>query len=215
MRRISCLFLLGIWMMNDAGAQTRASRPRDVVAAAFAAQDSGDVATLIRLVDPEAMAAFKQRQIETDSISSQFPDEPGMRDARPRRTFLQVFFRVKDRTEFHQLPPEEVLRRWFEQERKGRARVFMQWPASRVAQRQILGEVPDTGNRVHVVFRETEPPPPMPGLTLHVDPRIRVITVRRTSAGWRVGLNGGLVFDEGGSWGIGYNDEDETQAPPP
>jgi hypothetical protein len=215
MRWISCLFLLGASMMNDVAAQTRISRPRDVVAAAFAAQDAGDVRALIRLVDPEAMAAFKERQLDADSMFSQFPDERGMREERPRRTMLQVVFRVKDRAEFQQLPPEEVLRRWFEQLRKGRAQVVMQWPAAKLTRREILGEVADTGHRVHVVFRENEPPPPMPGFSLGVDPRIRVITVRRTAAGWRVGLNGGLVFEEGGSWAIGYNDEDDAGVPPP
>jgi hypothetical protein len=215
MRWIGWLILLGTSMINDLAPQTRAARPRNVVAAVFAAQDSGDVATLVRLVDPEAMVEFKQRQLETDSISSLFPNEPGTKGARPRRTFLQVFFRVKDQAEFQQLPPEEVLRRWFEQQRKGRARVSMQWPAARLAKREILGEVPDTGHRVHVVFRETEAPPPMPGFNVRQDPHIRVITVRRTAGGWRVGLNGGLVFDEGGGWGIGYNDEDEAGAPPP
>jgi hypothetical protein len=215
MRWISCLLLLATWMLNDLAAQNRSSRPRDVVAALFAAQDSGDVSTMVRLVDPEAMAAFKQRQLETDSLFSQFPDERGTRGAQPRHTFLQMFFRVRDRAEFQQLPPEEVLRRWFEQERKGRARAFMESPGAKLAQREILGEVPDTGRRVHVVFRETEPPAPMSGFSQTADPHFRVITVRRTAAGWRVGLNGGLVMEESGGWAVGYSDEDEAGAPPP
>jgi hypothetical protein len=46
------------------------------------------------------------------------------------------------------------------------------------------------------------------------EPRIRVITTRRTPEGWRVGLNGGLVLGESGDWGIGYDDEEADTVPP-
>jgi hypothetical protein len=207
---IAVLVLVGVVV---GAAQARLSRPRDLVAAVFAAQDSGNVAALIRLVDPDAMEAFKQQQLDLDSTFGQFPVERGTGEA--RRTMLQVVFRVRDRAEFRLLTPETVLARWFEQEMNGRARVFMQWPGSKLARREILGEVPDTGQNVHVVFREAQPAPAIVGVNLPEDVRIRVITVRRTPAGWRVRLNGGLVFEEGGSWAIGYSDEDDAGVPPP
>ena len=154
------------------------------------------------------MMAFKERQLQQDSIfadlMSQHPD-PHAR----RRTLLQVVFRVKDRAEFARLSLPEVLSRWFEQTMKGRSRIKMMWPDGPPTTRDILGEVQESPEVVHVVFRETDHPPAIAVSGFVQEPRIRVITARRTPEGWRVGLNGGLVLGEGGDWGIGYDSEEE------
>lgn len=213
MRYVIMILGTAILMTSTSEAQQQNLGPRAAVAAAFAAQDSGDVRTLISLLDPEGMSAFKDTQLQQDSIFGELmarhPDPRA-----PRRSMLQAVFRVQDRAEFVRLSPSEVLGRWFEQTLKGRSKIKMMWPDAQHTVREILGEVRETSDLVHVVFRETERPPamPVPGLTR--EPRIRVITARRTAEGWRVGLNGGLVFGESGDWGIGYGDEDEDTMPP-
>ena len=62
--------------------------------------------------------------------------------------------------------------------------------------RDIVGE--DFG-LAHVVFREHGPNDEAG------ENRVRVISARRTTSGWRVTLGGGLVADEGGGVAIGYN----------
>jgi hypothetical protein len=195
-------------LASPSAAQQPDADPRAVVTAAFSAQDSGDIRTLVSLLDPDGMMAFKERQLQQDSIfadlMSRHPDSRA-----PRRTLLQVVFRVKDRAEFARLSLPEVLSRWFEQTMKGRSRIKMMWPDGQPTRRDILGEVPESPEVVHVVFRETDRPPAIAVSGFVQEPRIRVITTRRTPEGWRVGLNGGLVLGEGGDWGIGYDSEEE------
>ena len=88
------------------------------------------------------------------------------------------------------------------------------WPDGPATRRDILGEVQESPDVVHVVFRETDRPPAMAVPEFVQEPRIRVITMRRTPEGWRVGLNGGLVLGESGDWGIGYDDEEADTVPP-
>ena len=203
---------IAVVLASTSNAQQSNPGPSAVVAAAFSAQDSGAVRTLVSLLDPDGMMAFKQRQLQQDSIfadlMTRHPDPRA-----PRRTLLQVVFRVKDRAEFARLSPPEVLSRWFEQTTKSHSRIKMMWPDGPATRRDILGEVQESPNVVHVVFRETDRPPAMAVSEFVQEPRIRVITTRRTPEGWRVGLNGGLVLGESGDWGIGYDDEEADTVP--
>jgi hypothetical protein len=217
---ISLHLLLPISM----SAQSRESGAQAAVAAVFAAQDDADVLTLVSLVHPEAMVAFKQRQLDQDAMFDQArsglgnlsdstsPEAQAMAAEfrRPRKTLLQVVFKVRDRTEFERLTPEQVLTRWFlmtTQQREPEPGFPGELPKR---QREILGEVPDRDGLVHVVFRESWIPDSYLGIPERREPQIRVISAQETTGGWRVMLNGGLVYDEGGGWGIGWNDEDET-----
>lgn len=200
-------------MASTSNAQQPNTGPRAVVAAAFSAQDSGDSRTLVSLLDPVGMMAFKEQQLQQDSIfadlMTRHPDPRA-----PRRTLLQIVFHVKDRAEFARLSPSEVLSRWFEQTMKSRSRITMMWPDGQPTRRDILGEVQESPEVVHVVFRETDRPPAIAVAGFVQEPRIRVITTRRTPGGWRVGLNGGLVLGESGDWGIGYDDEEGDTVSP-
>lgn len=210
--------------LHNLSAQQHVSGAQAVVAVAFAAEEEGDVATLAGLVHPEAMAAFKQRQLDHDAMFGQLrantvsPSDSASPEARamatefrgPRKTLLQGVFKVRDRAEFERLTPEQVLTRWFLL--TTRCREAPAGSPDPQRGREIIGQVPDRDGRVHVVFRESWMPDSIPGLPGRREPQIRVITAQETTAGWRVMLNGGLVYDEGGGWGIGWDDEDE--APP-
>jgi hypothetical protein len=201
--------------MAQSGAQS-------TVAAAFAAQDDRDVATLVRLIHPAAMAAFKQRQWDhavmldemrsgigylSDSTS---PEARAMgAEARmPQRTMLQGVFKVRDRAEFERLTPEQVVTRWFLLTTK-RPKLPTGFPTQQ-RRREIIGELPDTDGLVHVLFRESWTPDSLPRILGRQDSQVRVVTAQETTAVWRVMLNGGLVYDESGGWSIGWNDDDET-----
>jgi hypothetical protein len=202
--------------------------PLSTPAEAHTAQDEGDVTTLVSLVHPEAMAAFKQRQLDQDAMFDQVrsrltslsdsssPEAQAMAGEfrTSRKTLLQVVFKVQDRIQFEHLTPEQVLTRWFltsTQPREPPPGSPGELPERR---REIIGEVADRDGLVHVVFRESWNPDSYPGIPELREPQIRVISARETTAGWRVMLNGGLVYDDDGGWGIGWTDEDEASSEP-
>jgi hypothetical protein len=192
--------------------RSKAQSPRELVRAVFEAEASGDVATLVGLIDPGAMAEFKEHQLAQDLIFSEIatlhesPQDTG--------SVLQSVFRVRDRSEFEGLSPEEVVTRWFRHTTRQQARISLEHTSNTRRDREILGEVPEGELTVHVVFREVTPSleASIPGLGS--EPLIRVITTRLTPQGWRVRLNGGLVFEEGGGWSVGYGDADDESIPP-
>jgi hypothetical protein len=174
----------------------------EVVLAAFDALDAGDHPGLVDLVDPEARERFKSAQVAQAEWRAQLPD-----DARPsgaRSSFLRAVFAVQTVEELRTLDSAEVLRRWLRV-----ARVRQEGPT---VNRRLLGEVPESPSLVHVVFREESPAVPPPGLEALVPmSTVRVISAARGDSGWRVMLNGGIVYDDAGGWGIGYNDAVESE----
>ena len=210
---------------TESAAQVPSQDARAVVAAVFAAEEVGDVATMVALVHPEAAAAFKQRQLDHDAAFTAMrelipPDSAGpaakaiAADLRkPRSTLLQGLFKVRNRAEFEHLSPEEVLTRWFRQTTQRRTTPKEIGGDAPTREREIIGEVPDRDGTIHVLFRETWTPDSSPGLPGRREPQVRVISVYQTPAGWRVMLNGGLVYDEGGGWSIGWNDDEGEAAP--
>jgi len=160
--------------LHNLPAQQHDSGAQAVVAAAFAAEEEGDVATLVGLVHSEAMAAFKQRQLDQDAIFGQLrantatfsdstsPEARAMATEfrRPRKTLLQGVFKVRDRAEFERLTPEQVLTRWFLLTTRRREPPAGSPDPQR--SREIIGQVPDRDGRVHVVFRESWTPDSIP-----------------------------------------------------
>jgi hypothetical protein len=193
------------------------------VAEVFAAEDRGDVPALIALVHPHAMAAFKQRQLDYDAMFTPMralepPDSapPAAKatveaSQRPRPTLLQAIFKVRDRAEFERLSPEQVLTRWFRQTTRARTQPSRAGGGLPKRTREIIGEVPEGDGTVHVVFREVWTPDSTPGVPGRREPLVRVISVGQTPAGWRVMLNGGLVYDESGGWAIGMVDDEQPR----
>lgn len=183
--------------------------PRQVAETAFQAVASHDWDAFLALVDPSAIQQFKERELgmlELLNGAREAWEESSMGEGESAPYFertggrLQDVFAVADASALRALPAVLVLRRWL------RVATGLRSPSEGSA-RVILGEVPDGADRVHVVFREhlefaawrdDAPAPPA------VD-RVRLITVHRTSRGWRVGLGGGLVVDESGGSSIGYN----------
>jgi hypothetical protein len=123
----------------EVGAQARATGPREVVAAVFAAQERGDVQTLVGLIDPEAMSEFKERQLQHDSVLGELSAKHSPAD---HRSLLQAVFRVRDRAEFQRLSPEEVITRWFALTMKQQTRIFLQFPSTARRGREILARLP-------------------------------------------------------------------------
>jgi hypothetical protein len=223
-RWFTAAFVCLLMTPENLRAQHAESGAQAVVAAAFLAEEEGNVGRLVSLVDPEAMAAFKQRQLDHDMMFDAFrsnvstlsdsasPEAQAMAAElrSPRKTLLQGVFKVRDRSEFERLTPEQVLTRWFLITTK-RPEPPAGFPDQQ-RRRDIIGEVADRDGIVHVVFRESWTPDSLPGIPGRREPQIRVISVKETSAGWRVMLNGGLVYDEGSGWSIGWGDDDEAPA---
>ena len=117
--RFLLLTLLPLPLPLHMSAQSHESPAQAAVAAVFAAEDEGDVATLVALIHPDAMAAFKQRQLDHDAMFDQgLAAMAAMSDSatpearamgaelhKPRKTLLQAVFKVRDRGEFERLTP--------------------------------------------------------------------------------------------------------------
>ena len=181
--------------------------PRAAVEQAFRALDARDWVALFAVLDPDAVAQFKARQREhlefeqaaQDELAALPPVEPESTEPGfPRRGLLHDVFAVPDLAAFEALPAPIVLRRWLMVAR-GSA------PARVSFERHVLGEVFETPDLAHVVMRERPIEDPDVAERSRREESVRVISARRTAAGWRVGLHGGLVFDEGGGFGIGYD----------
>ena len=60
----------------------------------------------------------------------------------------------------------------------------------------------------HVLFRTDVSTGGDSGAPIRARSTTDVITVFLTTAGWRLGLNGGLVYSWGGGYGVGWREED-------
>jgi len=159
--------------------------PLEAAKAAFSAAEAGDWQTLLNLLDPDAIEDFKQRQRRWLAMAEA---------VELLRKQMQQVFAVNTLGEFDAVPAALILRRWLV---VSRARVReARRPEYR---RQMLGEVHEGMEFAHIVFRES-----LPADDEKTD-RVRVISARRTARGWRVSLGGGLVTDEGGNVGLGYD----------
>ncbi|MEO5815080.1 MAG: hypothetical protein ABIT20_07360 [Gemmatimonadaceae bacterium] len=164
-------------------------RALDVVDSAFRAAEARDWQALFNVLDPAAIEQFKQQQrpmvvMSTDLSALGEQDEGGM---------LRGVFGVPDLAAFDTLPAALVLRRWLVVSHG----THDTRPAM-TQMRRAIGHVLESPDVAHVVFRE-QWVGPMPREA------VRVISVRRVDGHWRVGLGGGLVSDETGGVGIGYN----------
>ena len=181
--------------------------PRVVVEQAFRALDARDWVALFAVLDPDAVAQFKARQLVHLEFEQATRDElaefataesGGTELGSPQGGLLHHVFAVPDLAAFEALPAAIVLRRWLMVAR-GRAAVGV------LPERQVLGEVFEGPDLAHVVLRERAIEDPDTPERFRRESSVRVISARRGTQGWRVGLHGGLVYDEGGGFGIGYN----------
>ena len=186
---------------------TMSTSPQAAVEQAFRALDARDWTALFAVLDPDAVANFKARQrhhlefVEAVREEAAERSRAGAEDAEaftPPGGLLEHVFAVRDLAAFDALPASLVLRRWLMVSRPRKAE-------GSPPRREILGEVVEHQDLAHVVFRERAVEDAEVPEAFRSPPAVRVISVRYTDAGWRVGLAGGLVFDEAGMFGIGYN----------
>lgn len=184
-----------------------AGSPSTAVEQAFRALDAHDWLALFAVLDPEAIAEFKARQLvhlEFEEATREERAELARAKSEsteasvPHAGLLQHVFAVQDLSAFEALPAPIVLRRWLMVAR-GRA------PVGVSIERKVLGEVLEGPDLAHVVLREHAIEDPDVPERFRRETSVRVISARRTATGWRVGLHGGLVFEESGGFGIGYN----------
>ena len=181
--------------------------PQAVVRAAFSAYESKHWSDFAALVDPGALAEFRKQQLTMAEGWEQFPRMAAVRDstmpaavaeyfdkmhddmaARFGNPLLREFARVKSLDELKALSLQEFLARYLEANspKPDSTDPHYQPP---VTKREIIGEVKETSDLIHVVYRvrtdvgrygRTE--------------EIGVIPVRRDTTGWRIMLNDDLSF---------------------
>ena len=166
-------------------AQADPPTPAAAVEAAFAAKSERDWPRFLSLVHPGAIDAFKQTHSRMRGL---LPD------------VLKSVFQVESWEEYERTPADVLLTRWLE------SGYPLHPQSGSEGTRRIVGTVQRSDSVAYVVFEVHYPPPRMRS---RWPPRelVRVITARLTPAGWRVMLNGGLVFDESGGIGFGGPNE--------
>jgi hypothetical protein len=160
------------------------------------------------LVHPVAFEEFRKHQLEWASMM----EEAGKSDIpiNSGPSMLQAIFGVKDRRELEKLPSTEMLRRWLCVASR-EARPDSTYTPPQVTH-IVIGEVEESDSVTHVIFRETERGGLLSGDSIPSRNNVRLVTVRRDGQVWKIMLNGGIVFDEGGAYGIGIVDDDEPQS---
>lgn len=120
----------------------------------------------------------------------------------------QTYARVESAADLEGLDTAQLLGRWLEA--RDPVAMIPQIAAKRRAsspdglealreRRTVIGSVLEDDNTAHVLYRTgfASPPPEVP-------PELRVATLRRTSAGWRMRFSN-YGFLSGASWGVSFN----------
>jgi hypothetical protein len=115
----------------------------------------------------------------------------------PGPSLIERIYGVRSSAEFEELPTPTVVERFL------RAKHGRSYTSGPTASYQILGEVIESSEIAHVVFRRPRWQAPQQQLESSVD----VLTLRRLGEEWRCDLNGGLIYDSSGGFSIGFLDE--------
>lgn len=183
---------------------------REVAHAVLEALARGDHRTLSVMIDAEAAASFKRQQAEmlrheeflrSEKFLAEIPEEERQQWVDPHQSILRAAYAVDSLDDFDALPAREVVERFFRL-KHGRAATHT-GASDRPA--EIVGEVRDGDDLVHVVFRR---PPHLPRPRMTWD-AVDVLTLRRRSEGWACALNGGLVYDSSGGFIVRMGSPDE------
>jgi hypothetical protein len=183
------------------------------VAAAFTAQDSTDIGQLVRLIDPMEAQRFKRRLIDghlfEDYVSPAYP--PLTTPAAPTKKHLsvpQMVLHVSSPAALDSLDAAVILLRWLTFTTLQRTKSYPGYTPPR-QRRTVLGEVMESDTVTYVLFRTDVSAGGDSGAPIKARSTTDVITVFLTTAGWRLGLNGGLVYNTwGGGYGVGWREED-------
>lgn len=181
--------------------------PEAVVRAAFAAYEAKQWSDFAALVHPDALDEFRKQQLLMAKAWEHRPRMAEVRDstmpaavaeyfdrmqdkigARIGNPALRSFARVKTLEELEALTPQEFLARYLEATSpKPNPEDPMYQPP--VAKREIIGDVREDADQVHVVYR-VRTDVGRYGRTEQVE----VLPVRRAGTAWRIMLNNDLSF---------------------
>jgi hypothetical protein len=215
-RVLTVLALVGPLIAAQAAAQTApdATSPADVARLVYTLVDGGNWPGAAALLDPEAMADFQREQVEHARAMARWAE------ARPEGTggappvggdlLLRYIYKVRTPDELAALPPATVTARMLAaKHRRHRSRPRgPPTPPEPLVTRVVVGSVAEGDSLAHVVLRTRIEGAAVP-LPSPVADAADVLTLRRTAAGWRAQLNGGLIYGAGGSFAIGYDADEE------
>ena len=144
---------------------------------------------------------------------SQVADSTEAAEASPEPSLLRHVFHVKNLEEFDALAAGEVVGRFMRVQYR---RTPVAGPTNR-EDHVVLGIVHETPELAHAIVRTTfqiadEVAPDAAAFAFFTQGRrswVDVLTLRRTSAGWRSHLNGGLITSGAGGFSIGYDHTDD------
>jgi len=165
-----------------------------VVRAAFGAYEARQWSEFAALVHPDALTRFRSEQLETADVWEAHADEINAVRQRSPATLgrgnpiLGQFAGVKTLNELRALSPQMLLARFLEA-RSPKANPADPDYQPPISTREIIGEVAETPDLVHVVYR------------VHTDvgrygrtESVEVVPVKRSADGWRLMLNGELTY---------------------
>jgi hypothetical protein len=171
-----------------------ATNPIAVVRAAFGAYEAKQWSEFAALVHPDALTYFRSDQLEAADVWETHSAE--MNEMRQRSAtkadlgnpILRQFAGVKTLNELRALSPQVLLARYLEaRSPKANSRDPDYQPP--IATREIIGEVTESPDLVHVVYRRRTDVGRY-GRTESVE----VIPVKRSADGWQLMLNKELSF---------------------
>lgn len=145
----------------------------------FAAAEAGNVAYLFGMVHAEAAKEFLDAQLLSLHLSCAGSDETEPTSAHTLRYLRQVFG-VESIAGLEKLGPEEAVARYLRHTWAGEPATLEQPTVRRV----FLGAVVESPEETHVVFRV---------FTGNDSSVVDVLTLRRSSSGWKTMLNGSLL----------------------
>ncbi len=183
--------------------------PETVVRAYFAALEAERFEDAVGYLEPASVTEFRQYQIEVaraaaeKSAAASEPDEPGsatqfspIQQPIPREASVMFtlplarqFAGIETLDQLQQLGPGEMLLRFLQartpeyqrQQTLREGRNPLPDDSIPPEERQVLGAVMEGETLAHVVFRSTSA-----FLRNELPPRLDVVTLRRTDAGWRI-----------------------------
>jgi hypothetical protein len=191
--------------------------PAEAAGAALRAWEAGDADALLALVHSDGFEEFG-RAVRTTATMERM--RRGMADVAaaeeaPRGSLVGSIFGVGSAEEAAALPPRELFARYL-------AVVFQRAPdacdpaGSLPEPRAVLGVVDGGDGMAYAVFRESQPELSLFAEAPRWHRRARVLTVRREGdGGWKVMLDGGIFFDEAGTFGFagGWEEEGDPADP--
>ena len=174
--------------------QPATADPIAVVQSAFRAYEAKQWSEFAALVDADALSEFRSQQLGMAELweahSAELKESRQRTQTNPERgnPLLRQFAGVKTLSELRALSPQTLLARYLEA-RSPRANPQDPDYQPPIATREIIGEVTESQDLVHVVYR------------VHTDvgrygrtESVEVIPVKRSANGWQLMLNRELSF---------------------